>query len=136
MLDPKKLTKEQVKTLQKRFFGTIFGLAIWLGIWFDDEEIKYIETKMMTHKLYRLVNGNVAGLKPCEGYRLFDFQRSWLLSFLDDKNIPVGVRAYIFYYIGYKQAGLKINDEETSNNKYASSINHQFLVERWMEICR
>ena len=110
MIKEKNVTKEMAISLNRRFYKTIFGVAPFLGIWFDDAEIKYIETKMMTHKLYRLVNGNVAGIKPRENMRLFDFQRSWLLGFLDDKNMPIGVRAFIYYYIGHEQACLKIND--------------------------
>lgn len=135
MLDPKKITREQINYLQDHFCGTIFGLAVWLDIWFDDAEIKYIETKMMTHKLYRLVNGNVAGISPRENGRLFDFQRSWLLGFVGDKNMPIGVRAYIYYYIGHEQACLKICDKMAGTHTYATSINREFLVECWLEKC-
>lgn len=136
MIDPKKLSTDQRICLRDRFCGTIFGMAVWLDIWFDDAEIKYIETKMMTHKLYRLVNGNVAGIKPREGMRLFDFQRSWLLGFLDDKSMPIGVRAFIHYYIGHEQARLKINDKICETKTYETSINREFLVELWMNKCR
>ena len=136
MIKEKNVTKEMAISLNRRFYKTIFGLAPFLGIWFDDTEIKYIETKMMTHKLYRLVNGNVAGIKPRENMRLFDFQRSWLLGFLNDKNIPIGVRAFIYYYIGHEQACLKISDNTCGTHTYEASINHEFLVELWMEKCR
>ena len=94
MIEKKKLTDKQARDILERFIGTMFSLAPFLGIWFDDKEIKYIETKMQTHKLYRLVNGNVAGLPPRENLKLFDFQRAWLTSFLSDSDMPIGVRAF------------------------------------------
>ena len=135
MLDPKNLTKEQRRCSYDRFTGTLFAMAPWLGIWFDDAEIKYIETKMMTHKLYRLVNGNVAGVH-CRNPKLFDFQREWLLGFMDDPEVPVGVRAFVYYYIGHEQACMKIDDKFAGTQKYETSISHTFLAQRWMEICR
>lgn len=63
MIAPEKITKEYAKFIMDRFCGTVFGLAPFLGIWFDDIEIKYIETKMQTHKLYRLVSGRAGGGK-------------------------------------------------------------------------
>ncbi len=136
MIKEKNVTKEIAKSLNRRFGKTMFSIAPALGIWFDDTEIKYIETKMMTHKLYRLVNGNAAGIGPRENMRLLDFQRSWLLGFLKDKNIPIGVNAFIYYYIGHEQACLKINDNTCGTHSYEASVKHEFLVELWMEKCR
>lgn len=136
MIDNKNLTDKQIRDILERFIGTMFSLAPFLGIWFDDKEIKYIETKMQTHKLYRLVNGNVAGIYPREDLKLFDFQRAWLTSFLSDSDMPIGVRAFIHYYIGHEQATMKINDKFCRTHKYENSIKHEFLVQRWFETCR
>lgn len=131
MLNPEKLTKEQLRSLHDRFVGTIFQPAIHYGIWFDDTEIKYIETKMMTHKLYRLVNGDVAGIdcRDVSIVPLFKFQREWLLGFMDTPDIPIGVRAYIYYYIGHEQM-------VRQSRKYDNvSVAERFLAQRWMEKC-
>ena len=63
MIKTENITKEYARFILNRFAGTMFGLAPFLGIWFDDCEIKYIETKMQTHKLYRLVSGRAGGRK-------------------------------------------------------------------------
>ena len=136
MLNPEKTDKNKLTAVHDRFVGTIFGLAPFLGIWFDDKEVKYIETEMMAHKLYRLVNGNVAGIKPRQDHTLFDFQREWLNGFYNDPDCPVGVKAYIHYYIGHEQADMKICDEMTGKHTYELSIAHKFLAELWMETCR
>lgn len=136
MIKPNNVTKSQMVDLKNRFAGTIFGLAPFLGIWFDDKEVKYIETEMMAHKLYRLVNGNVAGIKPRQDHTLFDFQREWLNGFYNDPDCPIGVKAYIHYYIGHEQADMEICDKMTGKHTYELSIAHKFLAQRWMEKCR
>lgn len=144
MIPKENYTKEIFIDLRERFAGTIFGNATFFGIRFDDAEIKYIEIKMMTHKLYRLVNGNVAGIPPYKNTRLFDFQRIWLSGFLDDPDIPIGVSAFITYYIGHKWAQMKINDkyddeeveEKDKGHSYEDSVRYEFLAQRWPELCR
>lgn len=134
MIKKTDLTKERIKFNRERFVHNMFGLAPLVDIWFDDTEIKYIETKMMSHKLYRLVNGNAAGI-TWHDRKLFDFQRSWLTSFLDDSDIPIGVRGFIIYYIGHEQACMKIYDKFTGKQRYSDSITHKFLAEKWIEKC-
>ncbi|MBO4480685.1 MAG: hypothetical protein J5742_03635 [Alphaproteobacteria bacterium] len=134
MIKKENITKKYAYFIHERFAGTIFALAPFLDIWFDNKEIGYIETKMRTHKLYRLVNGNVAGISSRDK-KLFNFQRSWLISFLNDPEIPVGVRAFIICYIGHEQACMKIDDQYDTVHRYANSIAYEFLAERWMEIC-
>lgn len=144
MISKENYTEEIFIDLLEKFTGTIFEKAMALGIWFDDAEIKYIETKMMTHKLYRLVNGNVAGIHPYENIRLFDFQRIWLSGFLDDPDIPIGVSAFITYYIGHEWAQMKINDKyydkkvkkKDKGHSYEDSVRYEFLAQRWPELCR
>ena len=95
----------------------------------------------MTHKLYRLVNGNVAGIHPYENIRLFDFQRIWLSGFLDDPDIPVGVSAFITYYIGHEWEQMKLNDKyydkkvkkKDKGHSYEDSVRYEFLAQRWPE---
>lgn len=132
MINPKNLTKTQLVDLKSRFHGTIFGVAPYFNIWFDDKEIKYIETKMQTHKLYRLVSGKSAGI-DCRDVSitpLFKFQRDWLLGFMDDPELPIGVRAFIYYYVGHEQMARQ-------SWKYDQiSIAQRFLAQRWMETCR
>jgi hypothetical protein len=107
-------------------------MAPYWGIWFDDTEIKYIETKMQTHKLYRLVSGKSAGL-DCRDFSantLFKFQREWLLGFMDDPELPIGVQAFIYYFVGHEQM-------VRQSRKYDNiSLADRFLAERWMEKCR
>ena len=132
MISPKNLTKTQLIDLKNRFHGTIFGVAPYWGIWFDDTEIKYIETKMMTHKLYRLVSGKAAGIdcRDISIMPLFKFQRDWLLGFMDDPELPIGVRAFIYYFVGHEQM-------VRQSWKYDNiSLADRFLAERWMEKCR
>ena len=132
MISPKNLTKTQLIDLKNRFHGTIFGVAPYWGIWFDDTEIKYIETKMMTHKLYRLVSGKAAGIdcRDISIMPLFKFQRDWLLGFMDDPELPIGVRAFIYYYVGYEQMARQ-------SWRYDNiSVAERFLAQKWMEKCR
>lgn len=76
------------------------------------------------------------GVKCRSNNRLFDFQRIWLNSFLDDPDIPIGVSAFITYYIGHEWAQMKINDEYDKTHRYKDSIEYEFLAQRWMETCR
>ncbi len=135
MIKQENLTKEYAIFIHEHFEGTMFAFAPFLGIWFDDKEIKYIETKMETHKNYRLVSGKAAGLHWRDP-RLFDFQRLWLTGFLDDPTAPVGVKAFIVYYIGHEWACMKINDQYDNLQRYKNSLTHEFLAQRWMETCR
>lgn len=131
MIHPKKLTKSQMTDLQHRFAGTMFAVAPRFGIWFDATEIKYIETKMQTHKLYRLVSGRAAGT-DCRDFSarsLFKFQRDWLTGFMDDPELPIGVQAFIYYYIGHEQM---IRQSLRYDN---ISVADRFLAQRWIEKC-
>lgn len=132
MIASKNLTKPQLIDLKNRFHGTIFDVASQFEIWFDDTEIKYIETKMMTHGLYRLVSGKAAGI-DCRDIAirpLFKFQREWLLSFMDDPELPIGVRAFIHYFVGHEQMAMRKNNYA----KESGSLNN-FFTQRWMEKC-
>ena len=132
MIASKNLTKPQLIDLKNRFHGTIFDIASLFEIWFDDREIKYIETKMMTHKLYRLVSGKAAGI-DCRDIAirpLFKLQREWLLSFMDDPELPIGVRAFIHYFVGHEQMAMRKNNYA----KESGSLNN-FFTQRWMEKC-
>ena len=133
MINEKNLTKERNVFLDYRFGGTPFGLARFFHIFFDDNEIKYIETKMETHKLYRLVSGKAAG-----GIRFVsrEFIIVWLESFLDDPEMPVGVRAYIKYFIGHDRGYKKATDEFDKTRQYEESILAEMFAKRWMETCR
>ena len=138
MISPKNLTKPQLIDLKNRFHGTIFDIASLFDIWFDDTEIKYIETKMMTHHLYRLVSGKAAGI-DCRDIAirpLFKFQREWLLGFMDDPSLPIGVRAFIYYYIGHEQASMQKYNCVTGEMRTRDiSLTDRFLAQRWMEKC-
>ncbi len=115
--------------------GLIFGMAPHLGIWFDDAEIKYIETKMMTHKLYRALSGKISGRISLTEHQ-YQAINIWLESFLDDPNLPLGIKAFIHYYIGAYQGDMKINDEYDKKNRYKNYMTQMFLTELWMEKCR
>ncbi len=131
MINPKNVTKAQLIDLKNRFHGTIFGMAPYWGIWFDSADIKYIETKMMCHKLYRFVSGKSAGIdcRDVSAAPLFKFQREWLLGFMDDPELPIGVQAFIYYFVGHEQM-------VRQSRKYDNiSLADRFLAERWMEKC-
>ena len=133
MINPKNLTKERNLFLNYRFGGTPFGRARFFGIWFDDNEIKYIETKMETHKLYRLISGKAAG-----GLKFVPraFITAWLESFLGDPEMPVGVKAYIKYYVSHDRGYEKAMDEYDKTRRYEESILAEMFAQRWMETCR
>ena len=133
MISPKNLTKPQLIDLKNRFHGTIFDVAPQFDIWFDDTEIKYIETKMMTHHLYRLVSGKAAGIdcRDVSATPLFKFQREWLLGFMDDPELPIGVRAFIYYFVGHEQ----MVRQSWKYRYYNISVVDRFLTQRWMEKC-
>ena len=135
MIPKENLTRELIIQLKERLHGTIFAAASKFGVWFDDAEIKYIETKMMTHKLYRLVSGRAVGIN-CRNPDLADCQRQWLLSFVDDPKIPDGVKKFIDCYIADEMAAIWVYDEKTGKNVYGESIARQFFVQRALEICR
>lgn len=116
--------------------GLIFGMAPHLGIWFDDVEIKYIETKMMTHKLYRVLSGKMSGKYTSIAPRQYQTIIIWLESFLGDPNLPLGIKAFINYYIGAYQGDMKHDDEYDEKNRYKNYMAHRFLTELWMEKCR
>lgn len=63
MIKEENVTTEYARFIMNHFGGTMFGMAPYLKIWFDETEVKYIETKMQTHKLYRLVSGRAGGGK-------------------------------------------------------------------------
>jgi len=126
------LSREEAWRRSADHMGYIFGLAPHLGIWFDDTEIKYIKTKMMTHKLYRAVAGVASGKNsaPLEAMCL------WVESFDNDPDMPIGVKAFIHYYIGAYQGYMKSDDAYDKKNRYANFVTRSFLMERWMETCR
>ena len=133
MIKKQNITKGLVKALDNRLGGTIFGLARFLGIYFDDAEIKYIESKMMTDKGYRLISGQACGKIPGEmPCRSSQFCEIWLMKFFDDSDAPIGIKSFIFYYIGHKHGELK---SFWSINEYNEFIQQKFLSERWMETC-
>lgn len=135
LLNPNNLTKQQLYSIHEHFCGTVFGGAPYFGIWFDDKEIKYIESKMQTHKLYRLVSGKAAGISISEKPRCANFVEIWLLSFLEDKEIPIGVKGYIHIYIGHMHGDLKVKDSFENSHTYDDFIAQQFLNKLWMEKC-
>jgi len=134
MIKKQNITKELAKDLDNRFAGTIFGLARFLGIYFDETEIKYIETKMMTDKSYRLISGKAIGKIPGEmSSRSSQFCEIWLMKFLDDYDVPLGVKAFIINYTGHKRGELKVF---CGMGMYDEFLQQKFLSERWMELCR
>ena len=135
MIKKENVTYEQIKSLQHRFCGTMFGLAPFLDIYFDEKEIQYIENKMMTDKYYRLVSGKAAGVTPGkEPLRLFQCREIWLMKFLNTPDVPVGVKAFIIYYTGHWRGQLKLFYKK--ENGYNNFLQELWLTERWMEICR
>lgn len=134
MIQTNKLTEEYIAFIQNRFAGTIFGFAPWYGIWFDKKEIKYIETKMETDKLYQLIADTKTKRSPHN--RIFEFRRTWLNAFLQDTSLPIGLRAFIHYYVARENGMMKINDEVDGTNKYKDSIDYELTAQRWMEKCR
>lgn len=136
MLKEKEVTKEYMRFLYKRFAGTIFGLAPWLGVWFDKKEVEYIETKIKTDKLYELLGVDNKSVCVVSQYnRLFDFQRVWLQGFLKDPSVPIGVRDFITRYIARVFGIYKQYDEFEGTKRYENSINYDFTAQRWLEKC-
>ncbi|MCQ2581251.1 MAG: hypothetical protein MJ164_03745 [Alphaproteobacteria bacterium] len=121
---------------EKKTMGQIFGFAPFLGILFDNDEIKYIETKMMTHKLYRALGGKMFGNQHAMTQHRYEATEIWLQSFLEDPELPLGVRAFIHYYIGAHRGNTKMSDEYAKTKRYTESMQHSFLTELWMEKCR
>jgi len=139
MIKPERLTKAQLNDLHNRFHSTIFDAASNFNIWFDANEVKYIETKMQTHKLYRLVSGKAAGIDchDIASLQFFKFQRDWLLGFTKDPNIPIGVQAFIYYYVGDVQQSMQqYNCVTEKMNTHDICLADRFLAQRWMETCR
>ena len=50
--------------------------------------------------------------------------------------MPIGVKAFIHYYIGAHQGAMKIDDEYDRKNRYQNFVTRSFLMERWMETVR
>ena len=133
MIREENLTKDYVKSIMNRFSGTIFGLAPYLGIWFDNEDIRYIETKMMTDKKYRAVSGKVGGPKT-NSFQIHKYRDIWLLGFLDDPEITTGVKAFIIYYTGHHRGDLKVGDEYHGTHRYNDFMHERFLAARWRKL--
>ena len=136
MIQENKITKEYVYFIQTHFAGTIFELAPWFGVWFDEKEIKYIETKMQTDKLYQLVGYADSLVKRSPHNRLFEFRRAWLNVFLQDPSLPVGIKIFIKYYIAREFGTMQMDDQFEGTHKYEDSIDYDFIAQRWIEKCR
>ena len=136
MLKEKEVTEEYMRFLYKRFVGTIFGKAPYLGVWFDTKEVEYIETKMQTDKLYQLVGYTDNVIKRSPHNRVFEFRRIWLNGFLQDPYLPIGIRLFIKYYIVHEFGIMQINDEFDGTHKYKDSVDYEFIAQRWLEKCR
>lgn len=130
--NPEKLSLQEIR--RRRDMEPIFGIAVFLGIWFDEDDIKYIKTKMMTDKKYRAICGKIGGTKV-NSYQLHKFQDIWLIKFLDDPEITTGVQAFIIAYTGHHRGELKSSDEYNNTHKYNDFICERFIAERWMETC-
>ena len=90
--NPEKLSLQEIR--RRRDMGPIFGIAVFFGIWFDEDDINFIKTKMMTDKKYRAICGKIGGTNV-NSHQLHKFQDIWLLEFLDDPEITTGVKAGI-----------------------------------------
>ena len=130
--DPNSLSLQEICV--RRDMGPIFGIAVFLGIWFDEEDIRYIKTKMMTDKKYRAVSGNIGGPKT-NTMQVHKYRDIWLLGFLDDPEITTGVKAFIIYYTGHHRGDLKAGDEYCGTHRYDNFMHERFLAARWMETC-
>ena len=137
MIAKENQTKERADFLQRRFAGSIFGFAIWLDVWFDKNEIKYIETKMETGNLYEVLGCPDKSVVLISVYnRLFDFQRVWLNGFLKDPDMPVGVQIFIKFYIAHGYGIMLTNDKFKGTHAFENSADYDFVAQRWMETCR
>ena len=123
------LTRE----LQKRL-GLPFAIAEkCFSIRFSEADIKYIETNIKKHKLYRaLYKQGYNKDKHSEYDKLYRWQieLNFCNMFLKDQTIPIRVKDFLNAYIGL---GL---DTLENYNYLQYSVGQRFLIEKWMETCR
>lgn len=115
----------------ERRLGALFAGARYFGIWFDDAEMKYIETKVKTDRLYRVFSGSAYGCEENTQAVLI-----WLEQFLSDPDCPNGVRIFIMNYISHYRGHLKDCDELDGTKRYAEYLQHSFLTDLWMDKTR
>lgn len=112
-------------------FGDVFDVAPHFGILFDDAEIKYIETKVKTDRLYRVFSGSAYGcVKNTQAVQI------WMEQFLSDPDCPNGVRMFIMSYIGLHRGWFKYCDRNDGTNRYGEYLQHSFLTDLWMRKTR
>ena len=137
MIREEYLTKEYRNFISNRFGGTPFGYARHFNMWFDATEIKYIETKIMTHKLYRIISGKAYNKQPDDHYLCAFFD-----MFLSDKACPDGVKRFLEFYTTHRKGMDQMRDSgeweywTTFKPDSNTNLRDSFFIQRWMETCR
>ena len=135
--------------------GRLFAFAHHYGIEYTEQDFEYIERKVKTDKLHRLISQHkiVTDPKtPEKKYQEFYNKRVklfFLEKLLDDPDITTNVKKSIEYYVGERRywtiknaeaSAEKIKKAKKQKKKkplgYYDLTLHNFFIVRWMETCR
>lgn len=139
---------------QKRAGRLLFG-ACFYDIQYTEQDFEYIERKVKTNKLYRLIMQHKIVINPEtpeEKYQNFyndRVQTFFLIKLLDDPDITANVKKFIqcrmsekrYYatknaeYFAKKAEKAKKQKKKKSLGYYDLTL-HNFFIESWMETCR
>ena len=135
--------------------GPLMFRAQFWGIEYTEQDFEYIERKVKTDKLYRLIMQHKIVICPEtseEKYQCFYDDRVelfFLENLLDDPDITANVKKFIQchmsekrYYATENAEYFAKNAEKAKKQKKKKSLGyydltlHNFFIERWMETCR
>jgi len=123
--------------------GVPFASARQWKISFSESDIKYIETVIKTHKLYRVIykQGQLISNKDnFDTQRRLKTELEFLVNFINDPKCPKFVSNFIYLYVGNLRVYLYVGNlramlQENGCTKQQFALD-QFFIERWMETCR
>ena len=134
-LDAETLTnvKPDMIVMDQEILGYPFVYHRIQGTPLYKSDMEYIDNVIKKDKIYRMIAHAYNTREKVDYYKLFIEDCNtiqFLGKFLDDSQCPARVKNFLYTFIGeqlghFKRQGL-----------YQDYVQHSFLTQRWMEICR
>ena len=134
-LDAESLTNvkpDRIVTDQERL-GYPFVYHRIQGTPLYESDMKYIDNVIKADKIYRMIAHAYNTRGDVDYYKLFIENCNtiqFLGKFLDDPQCPARVKNFLYTFIGEQLGHFK------RQGYYQNYVQHSFLTQRWMEICR
>lgn len=121
------------KDLEQRL-GVPFQSAKHWKVSFTDSDVKYIESVIKNHKLYRIIYKQGAEntvLDTSTQIHRYKAEMEFMTLFMNDAKCPKNVNNFLYLYIGNLRAMLQEN-----GYRMQQLARDNFFIDMWMETCR